>query len=61
MSDLNIPSTIETSKGYKFGFRDEIKVRETSPGPIYHLDEQKQEKRKEKKENSNGLGFGKRD
>ena len=38
MSELNLPTSISTTKGYKFGFRDEVVVREKSPGPIYHID-----------------------
>ena len=61
MSDLNLPTSIESNKGFKFGYREEEKVRERSPGPIYNIDEVIDELRKNKKQNSNILGLGKRD
>lgn len=39
MSDINIPSSINTNNGSSFGYRDEMpmfKPTDYSPGPIYH-------------------------
>ena len=39
MSDINIPSTIQTKKGFNFGYRDLVIQQEKSPGPIYHVND----------------------
>ena len=46
--------------GYKFGFRDEVIVRERSPGPIYNVDTVVDQSRLNKRDDSRIMGFGKR-
>ena len=39
MTHINLPSFVDGGKLYSFGYRDEVVVKEASPGPIYHVDE----------------------
>lgn len=38
-SPLNIPSSINLKCGHSFGYREQEKVIETSPGPIYNIED----------------------
>lgn len=42
---LNLPSSIETQKGFGFGYRFEEAVPDLSPGPTYNINDYKDSKK----------------
>lgn len=57
MSHINLPSFVDGGKQFTFGYREESIVKEQSPGPIYHVDQNLNENRLKKMKDS-CLGFG---
>ena len=60
MTPINLPSFVEGGKQFTFGYRDDIIVKQQSPGPIYNVDDNINENRLKKLKNS-CQGFGKGD
>lgn len=48
-SILNLPGSLNLKAGFSFGYRQEVKVIETSPGPIYKVLTQEEKERSLKK------------